>query len=484
MRKKNWAPLVALAAISFGAMTAQALVEPFGDILVVNDSTTGQHKNVHTVANGANQVLWVWQGEGSGDDAGIFGKVTSDWIEFRLNEKTLGTQTHPTASWDPTGQTFVAVWESDPNGIIGRRFDLYGAPLTDDFAIAEPSGDQEFIRPVVKHDPEGNLVIAWQEDDAGKDAIWVGVFEPDGQPLLSPVQASTNDNPKQPVSLEVSEDGYIVVAWAEQNEDDAWRLHASTLEKDLTLVAQDFTGFGLGGNQAQPDIEFINEHEFLLLWYQGAGWAQVVEIDGDLNSAAFQISSTGAAGQSPAIDRGESGRFVAAWKNDDGIGLRCLDEEGAPLGPDFLIDPPTPAYQVDLTFNQGDFFVVSWSGDSEGSAISDVYTQQWQPSTAGAAPAGSAGLQTLWSRPLPSVFAEGTTIEYALGETAGVSLGIYDVHGRVVRTLVDGTRHNAGIHRADWDGRDAGGAPAPNGVYFYRVEAGDRTALGRVLRIK
>ena len=51
------------------------------------------------------------------------------------------------------------------------------------------------------------------------------------------------------------------------------------------------------------------------------------------------------------------------------------------------------------------------------------------------------------------------------GET---ELAIYDASGRVLRVLVSESR-SAGVHQAQWDGRDASGVAMPSGVYYYRL---------------
>ena len=64
-----------------------------------------------------------------------------------------------------------------------------------------------------------------------------------------------------------------------------------------------------------------------------------------------------------------------------------------------------------------------------------------------------------------------------------MSLRIYNVEGRLVRTLVNGAVP-AGPGQANWDGRDASGARLSSGVYFYRLQAGDAvvTKKGILLR--
>lgn len=70
----------------------------------------------------------------------------------------------------------------------------------------------------------------------------------------------------------------------------------------------------------------------------------------------------------------------------------------------------------------------------------------------------------------PNPFNPETTIRYALRAASRVELGVYDVAGREVATLVTGPR-DAGTHFVRWDGRDVTGRPVPSGPYFYRLLA-------------
>lgn len=72
----------------------------------------------------------------------------------------------------------------------------------------------------------------------------------------------------------------------------------------------------------------------------------------------------------------------------------------------------------------------------------------------------------------PNPTAGTTQFEYSVGGPAAqVSLGIYDLAGRRVKTLVKGPVE-AGTHQALWDGRDEGGRRGRAGVYFYRLQSG------------
>jgi hypothetical protein len=70
----------------------------------------------------------------------------------------------------------------------------------------------------------------------------------------------------------------------------------------------------------------------------------------------------------------------------------------------------------------------------------------------------------------PNPFNPETRIAFLLPQPTLVSLRVYAVSGRLVRTLAAG-RREAGPHLLLWDGRDDLGRPAPSGTYFLRLAA-------------
>lgn len=83
----------------------------------------------------------------------------------------------------------------------------------------------------------------------------------------------------------------------------------------------------------------------------------------------------------------------------------------------------------------------------------------------------------------PNPFTGATRIGWTLPRQARVELAVYDVGGRLVRTLASGIRA-AGTHEADWDGRDVHGRRPQPGVYLIRLQAGDRAESRRVVLLE
>ena len=82
------------------------------------------------------------------------------------------------------------------------------------------------------------------------------------------------------------------------------------------------------------------------------------------------------------------------------------------------------------------------------------------------------GEETKLGPAVPNPFNPSTMITYEIKEPVHVRLQIFNVQGRLVRTLVDSKR-NPGKHDAIWNGLDDVGRPAVSGIYFYRLVAGD-----------
>jgi hypothetical protein len=76
-----------------------------------------------------------------------------------------------------------------------------------------------------------------------------------------------------------------------------------------------------------------------------------------------------------------------------------------------------------------------------------------------------------------------TAIEFDLTEGVATTLGIYNLSGRRVRTLVNGIVA-AGHHRVPWDGTDDSGNRVASGVYVYRLTAGSYYASRKLVVLK
>lgn len=82
------------------------------------------------------------------------------------------------------------------------------------------------------------------------------------------------------------------------------------------------------------------------------------------------------------------------------------------------------------------------------------------------------------SQNYPNPFNPITTIEYNLPQAVPVKLQVFDLNGRLVRTLVDGIKP-AGHYSAVWNARNDASS-----IYFFRLQAGDFTAVKKCIKLK
>ncbi|MGH7726914.1 MAG: FlgD immunoglobulin-like domain containing protein [Candidatus Eiseniibacteriota bacterium] len=78
----------------------------------------------------------------------------------------------------------------------------------------------------------------------------------------------------------------------------------------------------------------------------------------------------------------------------------------------------------------------------------------------------------------PNPLHDRTIVTFDLPRETEVSLRLYDVRGRLLRTLASGAV-TPGRHQRAWDGVDEAGNRVPPGVYFVRLEAGATMRMQR-----
>ncbi len=87
----------------------------------------------------------------------------------------------------------------------------------------------------------------------------------------------------------------------------------------------------------------------------------------------------------------------------------------------------------------------------------------------------------------PNPFNPSTTISFelvrGLTRQEDVSLSIYSVRGKRIRTLID-SKLEAGRHEVVWDGRDDTGVLVPSGIYIYTLATGNHAVVRKMLLLK
>jgi hypothetical protein len=83
----------------------------------------------------------------------------------------------------------------------------------------------------------------------------------------------------------------------------------------------------------------------------------------------------------------------------------------------------------------------------------------------------------------PNPFNPQTTVEFTVAHKGRVAVRVYDVAGRLLRTLEDKSIE-PGEHATSWDGTDDSGVRVASGVYFVRLEAAGKQRSQKLVLLK
>lgn len=95
--------------------------------------------------------------------------------------------------------------------------------------------------------------------------------------------------------------------------------------------------------------------------------------------------------------------------------------------------------------------------------------------------AGPASIQLFNSYPNPT--AQATAISYQISTTQTVKMNIYDITGRLVKTLAN-EKQSPGKYQLTWDGTDNQGKRAATGIYFYSLQTTEGRLSKKLILVK
>lgn len=84
----------------------------------------------------------------------------------------------------------------------------------------------------------------------------------------------------------------------------------------------------------------------------------------------------------------------------------------------------------------------------------------------------------------PNPFNPNTSIHFSLAEKQMVELRVYNIMGRLVRTLLHEVRGAGANQVAVWNGRDDGNVTVASGVYFYRLTTQNYVETRKMVLVK
>ncbi len=213
-----------------------------------------------------------------------------------------------------------------------------------------------------------------------------------------------------------------------------------------------------------------------------AAWVDDMIFPGLVNPAPKLVISP----VTVAVDLDTPGQVTAPGYlfNMGGEDLSWLASETADwltLSPTSGIMPLGSYQQMDFTFDAAGLLdgvrtaQVTVDSDDPANPVFILEARMNLDTEVSAAPEGLPRTMVLHGA-VPNPFNPATVIRFTLPANQQAVLGVYDVRGYLVNTLVDGPL-KAGLHEARWDGRDMRGRAVSSGTYFARLKAANQTEV-------
>ncbi len=336
--------------------------------------------------------------------AGGFAGGSSDrFPEIAVNTNTAGTQLVPDVAIANNGE-FVVVWadDSDRNGyyeILARGFHSDGSERFPTFTVnTVSSGNQS--APVIAMTPQGNFVVAWQDDQNDNDIyeILARGFFADGSERFSTITVNTiSTGDQRNPAIAMSPNGEFVVTWENDN----------SLDGLYNIFARGFNSGGsqrfpwinintdLPGDQLRPDIAMDPNGSFVVTWQDDRDNNGVFQIhargfyrNGAQRFSRITVNSVASGDQTgPYIAMAQNGDFVVTWTDDqDGNGFyqvlaRGFNPTGTERIPDFVVNSVGSGNQIvtDIAMNAGGDFVIPWQDDQDKNNVYQILARGFSP---------------------------------------------------------------------------------------------------------
>jgi hypothetical protein len=131
----------------------------------------------------------------------------------------------------------------------------------------------------------------------------------------------------------------------------------------------------------------------------------------------------------------------------------------------------------------GYYCVAVWKKEAGDLSKNGKYELSFVPGATDAPSTPTGPVVTALTSIYPNPFNPRTTVAFDLAVGGSVQIGVYNLRGELVRTLVDESRP-AGRHEVRWDGVDQSGRQVASGTYFARLVAGGKEQRRKMLLLK
>ncbi len=371
--------------------------------LKINTYTNGIQINPKVAVDSSNSFIVVWQGEGNGDDNGIFAqRFNSSGVaqgsELKINTYTTGIQSNPEIVVDSTNN-FVVVWQGegdgDDNGIFAQRISSSGFKEGSEFRVnTYTTGIQS--NPSIASGSQNSLFITWNgEGSEDNQGVYLKYLNSDATQQYPEFKVNTyttgiQSNP----SIAANTNGNIVIAWQGEGSGDINGLYTKRFNGFGSSVGDDIqVNTYTTGNQFNPSVGIDGTGKFSIVWEGSSSndndsiYSKRFFSDGSVSESEFLVSlyTTGVQ-ENASISMNTSGNFVISWDGEgenenQGIFSKFFDNNGTVQGGEFKMNTYTTNIQKNPNVfmnNNGRIMSVWQSMNQEGNSTDGIYSKRYK----------------------------------------------------------------------------------------------------------
>jgi hypothetical protein len=411
-------------------------------------------------------------------------------------------QMYPAIAPDGAGGAYIT-WHDTRNGnqdVYAQRLDASGTPMwtPNGIPVCAAAGIQR--DPMIVASATLGAVIAWQDLRDGNYDIYAQRINPAGavQWGANGIAICDEDGGQYEPRMAPLGNGVIIV-WTDERAGSSSEVYAQHIgTSGMIHWAPNGMPVTSGSDWCSwAVVTQIAADRAIIAWaddrdYFDNIYSQLIDEDGALYwaEAGAPVCEADHQQSYPQIAKGGIGGGIIVWEDErnstydqfaqrvDGSGEVRWTLDGVSV-----CTYASAQIHADVASDELGGAIVVWE-DDRPLGHRDVYAQRVFYSGDVATGITPVPQPSLALRPAcPNPFNPATTISYVLPRDGWAKVAVYDVNGRLIRTLVD-RRESGGEQAVPWDGRDDRGAGVSTGVYFVRLESGGETRSVKTVFLK
>lgn len=365
--------------------------ETIGNAFRANLNQGGVHELPDIAFNNDGKFLLTWVHDYNGKKfvrAQRYGGSES-W-DFKVNSNYDNT-THSAVTCIGY-EKFVLTWQNDTDGernIFNQSYSMAGEFSENAVKVNVNRENQTQNHPTLDLDNQGNMVISWQDYQAGlhNPHIYAQFYGTDGVLKGNCFRVDTDNGAAELPSAAIGDNETGIIVWqSSQNEN--YDIFLQPVSPDGII---DSTRVQIMGDEDQinPSVSAGNSN-FVVTWQDSRNgnydiYAQLYSIDFIPKMPHFKVNDDlGIAHQtSPVTAMNSSGLFCMTWQDsrngwDDDIYLQCFDNMGMAQGVNIRVnDEQINAEQAEpvVAIDGAGNYIVTWRDHRNGLHDPDIYAQ-------------------------------------------------------------------------------------------------------------